>query len=437
MKYPKISFLFLLFSCGFFTSFISALFDYSQGSCVSFPSSTSSEGIQLRLVNPCVDYVNYPFYLHPGESLQDLTQTIHKTLNNTLLLQMPQTCLTKVVAFNCAKVYLKCKNGVDLSNTTTYNYQIYSHDLSIHYGVPFQRPCLSVCSAVNTGCTGSLYSALIGPAICNAIHDYSSGDIHPQQPTRFDTTNNAATCYTITNFGSIGTLSEPYQNGPTAPCSGFFPATRNVFIPPATKLNASLTLLQRPGTVQSLINQGLYQGFQNLPDFFTPECRFGMEEYICRTKFLFPKKETLKQAMLNSGITPSGPLAALAAANSFLIPEYPTRDVCYTFNDRCSKVMPRIVTKNPNINPDCDQIVDPVLGTHFFPLGNQTVAAVKIPVGTVRFFSGPNDNVDFNATAFNYANYEPSCPTGYVIPDHPDEEGIKWITGTSCAMSCL
>ncbi len=53
---------------------------------------------------------------------------------------------------------------------------------------------------------------------------------------------------------------------------------------------------------------------------------------------------------------------------------------------------------------------------------------------SLKLYTSPN-NMSAPVTAYQYA-YAPTCPYGYVVPEHPDNERVQWVTGTGCALGC-
>ncbi len=47
--------------------------------------------------------------------------------------------------------------------------------------------------------------------------------------------------------------------------------------------------------------------------------------------------------------------------------------------------------------------------------------------------TSPNEMTYFSDAQYQW---EQSCPYGYVIPEHPDNPRVQWVTNTPCAVSC-
>jgi hypothetical protein len=385
---------FVTLGCFLPNAFATAI-NYSQGQCITLPTL-------FRKANPCAGTVNYPFYLAPGQSIATLTVASQQALNNTALLQFSSPCLKKIIAYKCSKIYLKCHTNVVLSDTTTYNTLIYP-PMADNYPVPFQKPCLSVCTDLLTSCPmASLYVPLFGnPNCANALYDYSAGNV-VTLPNRFDTSNNAAQCFTLDNTNvPVGTATEQYIDHYAAPCSGY---VGTFFVPPGNKLNAALTVTQPPGFIQGLINDQLesaLQGASSLP----PTCFNAVKKFLCYSTFLKPVQQTLNESLYNAGFgaqyTAINSQVPGLLANSFWIPQYPDVSVCQNYISSCpASAITSLSTVNSIFNPkQCNGTTSPLPGSPLtFPITTQVVASVSTPIGNLVFKSGPNSNL-YNVAA--------------------------------------
>ena len=412
----------------------------TQGHCAVLDASE-------RLYNPCVGVVNYPFWVRPGGSLSAMAAKASTALSSLTMTQLSSTCVSQLVSYTCSQIYWKCNPGVaaDPTNSTLYNYQVYSNP---SLGLPFQRPCVSVCANVFQpppavkACSGTLFPMIGTLPNCSARIDYSLGNHGGALPYVFDRTPNSPYCFVPQNLPVAGAV-EQYRPDPdlkNAPCSGL---VDKFVIPPANRLNASFTLLQPPGVVQRMLNLRLGESFSKFPAFIQPECYYALQKFLCYSTFLKPFKNSLKQALSYSQITlPSNPMMLQQVAPflpmNLTVPSYPEVGVCEDFNLQCRKLLPMLMQSSSALNPDCNRTVN---GAHIFPIARQTVSTIVVNTavlkGTVKFYSDPNTNLYYNETQVNNAGYEASCPTGYVIPEHPDNEDVRWIGGTACAMGCL
>jgi hypothetical protein len=411
---------------------INTKMDLKQGQCASLPSLATAEGKIARLVNPCVGVVDYPFYVKPGDTLKSLETAARTLLGSLNLMQLGSTCIPNYIALTCANIYLKCVPNVDVANPTTYDLSTYN-SVGQTFGLPFQRPCKSVCGAAATGCATSLLAVLGSPMNCSANQDYSYGNVYSAQPDAYGT--NPATCFSpVTPPAGTGAPSEPYivnSDPKVAPCSGF---VDQMFVPPASKINASFTPIQLPGTVQTMLNTAVAAGFSNLPPYLPPACHDSLQEYVCRTTFLKPMTETLKQALIYSGKVPPAKLTPFLP-NKLTFPSYPTKKVCTDFSQNCKAILPNLVIKNPALAPNCSKVV---AGIAQFPDKNQTISTIVTPnplIGTLSFYSTPNSAPYFSAA--ERQQYVPQCPTGYVFPEDPNNEDVIRIGETACALGCM
>jgi hypothetical protein len=411
---------------------INTKMDLKQGQCASLPALATAEGKMARLVNPCVGVVDYPFYVKPGDTLKSLETAARTLLGSLSLMQLGSTCIPNYVALTCANIYLKCVPGVDVKNPTTYDMTIYN-SVGQTFGLPFQRPCKSVCGAAATGCATSLLAVFGSPMNCSANQDYSYGNVYSAQPDAYGT--NPATCFSpVTPPAGTGAPSEPYivsADPKVAPCSGF---VGQMFVPPASRIDATYTPIQLPGTVQTMLNTAVAAGFSNLPAYLPKACHDSLQEYICRSTFLKPMTETLKQALIYSGKVPPAKLTPFLPSK-LTFPSYPMKDVCVNFNQQCKAILPNLIAKNPALDPNCSKVV---AGVAVFPDKNQTISILVTPnplIGTLSFYTTPNSAPYFSAAERH--QYQPQCPTGFVVPDDPSNEDVVRIGESACAMGCL
>lgn len=394
---------------------------FSNGQCVSLPSSSLA-----RFSNPCVKVVDYPFYLFQGQQLDTLQNKANSVLNNTFLLQ-DTTFAAKYVSYVCASIYLKCSAGVDVQDVATYDPHIYQ-SLSISYSIPFQRPCLSVCMAM-LAASSSLSKILFGlsPNVCTTTFDYSFGDVVSGTPPKYDVTNDNNFCF-VPTLVAVGGPVEKYIGGY---CDG---VADQVVIPPMNLLSPVLTLLQEPGTAQTIISMVLNAavGQQPLPVWLSSECRLAMRQYACLPLFAAPEHITVLDAINYSNLPGLAigleSLIPGVTQSTIIVPTYPSRQYCDNFLDKCGFIL-----QQAGPLPDCAETLPNSL-VQKFPTARQAVGAVHTAAGMLYFPSDPNNNAYFNAT--EYGVYEPKCPKGYVYPDHPDDPNIQWIPNSACANGC-
>ncbi len=105
-------------------------------------------------INPCAAVVNYPFLLPDGYTVAMLEGAVNAQINDQTLKVLSTGCQNALRNAVCASAYLKCKDGVVIGTTSTYNFQIYANDLSKTFPLPQQRPCRDVCDNVATQCAG-------------------------------------------------------------------------------------------------------------------------------------------------------------------------------------------------------------------------------------------------------------------------------------------
>jgi hypothetical protein len=398
--------------------------------CVSFAFSSALEA----LTSTCGNAVDYPFYLPAGYSLNFLEKTARSLLNNTGLLILPNSCQVALKKQVCSNVYLKCQPGIDLTNTSTYNYKIFS-DFSINVPMPFQRPCKSVCVNTNTECLGLL--GLLGMTNdCDATYDYSQGAVG-LLPYHYDSTNNSAQCNAMTKTFDVGASSEPYVMGATGACYGI---VDNVYIPPSNKVSVHLAPLLPPYVVQSIIDAALSQNFNALPKFVSEDCHLNMRKYFCRSYLIKPESVNYGDAFTAAGVAPyysafqaAGVNIAKLVTQSVVVPAYPHKDVCLAYEDTCGGFIE--LAKTAALVPNCSAVSYATgIAVKTFPTASQSILVLPLTTsgGTlyVPFTSSPDTVSSASET------YTATCPDGFVVPDEPDDSRITWIPGTGCASAC-
>jgi hypothetical protein len=411
--------------------------NFALGKCVTLPTGTFS-----RLENPCVGVVNYPFYLFPTVTLEMLERQASTKLNSTSLPQISSECTSRIVRYVCSQIYLRCQPNIDFTNTQTYNYAIYRTDSSTDVALPYQRPCRSVCTEVLQNCYLNPTLYMLNPQPdCNARYDYSKGSSLATLPFRFDSSNNQSRCY-IPALRPLSTATSTYSTSKsTAVCK---PYVKDFIVPPAPRLNSSWTLLQPPGVIQEIIDQQLSIGFSKLSEFIPRDCLISIQQYICYSTYLKPQQQTLDQALVYT-LTQTQKLSTLPIVRNNInsqnpnilkqvlnLPKYPHESVCVNFLRKCGTIAPRIAEANPTlISLNCTRTVSGSIRA--FPTANQTVASVQALTLTLQLSSSPYQNVYVNESQISY---QPSCPTGFVIPEDPTRKEVAWIAGSACAMSC-
>lgn len=396
---------------------------FSDGSCQTLPATSDA-----RRVNPCAKVVTYPFYVLPTSSLSAMQAKANGALNNSLLMQYPAFA-PLYVNYVCAKIYLRCVPDVALSDPTTYSTQVYQ-DLGQSFALPFQIPCKSVCDSMLVA-SPNLVKLLFGlnAGTCTGTYDYSYGAITAVTPTRFDSTNTAGQCFTTTTL-TVGGPVEKYRG---SFCKGL---VDDIFIPPGNVLLPILASLQEPGTVQGLIEYGLSSRIK-FPPFLTPECRLGLRQFVCYQGFINPQPINIRHALIYSNLGGVanflGGIYPDVTATNLTVPSYAHKSYCLNYKQACAQ----LIALSSTLPSDCDILSatsTPALPVHVFPDQEQVVTAITASFGVVKFASTPTTDAYYNAT--EYGDYEPKCPNGFVVPEHPDDENVQWVDGTACASAC-
>jgi hypothetical protein len=405
-------------------NFVSATYSkFSSGQCVSFPANA------LRLVNPCVGVVTYPFYVAQGDSVYSMQTQANEALSSPILLQYPDFA-SHYIQYVCTKIYLKCNPNINLQNSSTYNTEIYQHDLGVKYAIPFQRPCNSICTSMVASASSFLkMNWKINSTACQLKYDYSFGNFSGGLPYFFDQTNSSY-CYT-TPLTKIGGPVEKYAG---SFCKGLV----NTFIvPPANMLSnitAGFSVTQFPGVTQSLIELGFTRLKKKLI-FIKADCMEALKRYVCSQVLIQPEEVTLQQALEYSNMQYlitylENGSPGITTNTKLQLPSYLDQFYCTDYSTICASFQ-RIAPKN--IKANCSKVVS---GTdvHVFPTTIQAVVTIQTAAGPLKFPTHPNSNAYFNATEYGY--YAPDCPAGFVAPEHPEDDNVQWIEGTGCANAC-
>lgn len=396
---------------------------FSSGQCVSFPTNA------LRLINPCVGVVNYPFYVAQDQSLLTMQTEANDALSSPILLQYPDFA-SHYIQYICTKIYLKCYPAINLQDTSTFNTQIYQHDLSVTYAVPFQRPCNSTCTSMVDSAPAFLkMNWKINATNCLAKFDYSYGDISSGIPSFYDQ-NNSPYCYS-SPLTKIGGPVEKYTG---TFCKGL---VDTFVVPPANKLSnltVGFSVTQPPGVTQALIEKG-FDRLKKRLIFLKADCMEALKRYVCSQILIQPEQVTLQQALTYSNMQGYiGPLEAnspgITTNTKLQLPSYPDQFYCTNYSTICANFQ-NLAPKQ--IKANCSRVVSGT-NVHVFPTTIQAVVTVETAFGSLKFPTNPNSHAYYNATAYGY--YAPDCPAGFVAPEHPDDDNIQWVQGTGCANAC-
>lgn len=405
----------------------SASIKFSTGTCQTLPAAVP------RTINPCVGVVTYPFYLGQSQTLAGLQAQANNLLNSSLLIQYPDFA-SQYIRHVCVHVYLKCSPNVNLQNVTTYNKAIY-----INYPVPFQKPCQSMCQQMMQSAPAFI-KMLWGftPTFCAKTFDYSAGDVGSPFPLFYDNSVNSSNCF-VPTLTSVGGPVETYAG---QVCKG---VVNTFVVPPANKLDASLSVTQLPGATQHLLESALKTKLKSLPSFVKADCLLSLKQYICSPLFITPQVVTLQQGLVYSNMQTTlgafleNSAPGVTTSTTLKLPSYPHHSLCTNYSTVCQDFV-KLATA---LAPQCDSVVP---GNAFtirqFPTQKQVVVAMPIVKttnagtiqGTLSFPTDANTNIYYNAAA--YGTYEPDCPAGFVVPEHPDDPNVQWASGTGCANAC-
>lgn len=390
----------------------------------------------------CGNAVDYQFYLPANTSLAFLEKTARSILNNTALTLLPTSCQVSLKKLVCSNIYLKCYPGADPTDTTNkagWNNRIYSDVNAIvanQVKLPFERPCRSVCVNTNKNCLGVL--GLLGlTQNCDGTYDYSGGKFTLATPKKYDLTNDTNYCNGMTKSFQIGSSKEVY-NGTF--CTGI---VDNLYVFPASQISKSFAPMQPPYVVQSKIESLLRASFADLPVFLSEDCHFALKKYFCRSSLPNVYEMTFGDAFAKA-VVPLTTLGLLLGSQAnaralnvtkVYLPSFPSNDVCESYSETCAAFI-KLAGKD-DLEPSCDATA--TFGSNIvkkYPNTTQVLASLSFTAaGTTKTlkFSSPPDDV---STATASDGYSTACPEGFVVPDVPDDDRIRWVDGTGCAVAC-
>ncbi len=407
---------------------------FKKGSCQKLTGS--------RLLNPCVGVVDYDFFLPYGVSSTSLITLVNSRLNTTILPNFRMECQTRIVRLVCSNVYLKCVDGVNLTDYSTYNYDISRETTATKlYGLPFLRPCGSACTEISQYCTG--LGRLIPQLNCSEKYDYSQGFSKASWPKRYEISNNQSRCYAANLVTLSGPKEKYFVNYTNPVCSGLID---DFYIPPADRLNPKFSPLQLSGAVQTLLNQRVDEQLKKLPLWVDSECMLALRKQICYSVFLSPQDVTIFDAV--SAGTPEPTLTSVkgilnnlgALMSTVTLPSYPHQNICHQYLIKCSKLIEAI----PSLDTDCNSTIatKDSLTIRSFPTATQSIyyQTFRIRAGTAtlngafNFKTRPYSNVYYNKSEYSY---QPMCPRGFSLPDEKDAVEVQMVGASGCAVDCL
>ena len=411
----------------------------------------------------CGQAVSYPFFLRHNQTLMDLDHKALSRLPNSMSGLLPSSCASSILRMVCALVYKKCSHSMMMSNITTWNYAVYD-ELSVPYPVPFQRPCRSVCTRISRECEG-WWRLFTGTAIdCNERYDYSDGQLGMPFPLALDPSNNETICNDIFTNVSLSEAVEPYQG---SLCSAFL--SGSIIIPSGSRFGISPW--QPPFVVQSLLESELVNTMQSVKLFLKPTCYTALLKMVCASLFRVPRVQTVNGSLsavvvsdLASFVGTIGLHMSDVLAYKLYEPALPVVDVCLAYYSVCS-LYPALKSNMSLLTPDCSRRPPPsVENDPSLPRPNHTdfnvgsslddsvvlwasdSTALKMRRVSLHWQLHWNNSQVLCLVTKSEPNtyneepvlaYEPKCPKGFVVPEHPANPGIIWVEDTACAFSCV
>jgi hypothetical protein len=400
--------------------------------CYAFTFASLTESSLVT----CGNAVDYSFYVPASTTLTALDTKARAILQNPGLSILPNACQVALKKLVCSNVYLKCPDNIQIGVPATYNFAIYS-DISLTVPIPFQRPCKSLCVDANAKCLGLLNIMSLSQN-CLATYDYTFGQI-PTKPYQYDQANSPS-CNAMTKSFAIGSSVETYIGGVNGACYGI---VDQLYIPPSLVISSTLAPLQQPYVIQNAMETKLKASFSVLPSFLSESCHFALKKFICRSTMIRATSVTFANAFAQAGVTPYLSALAVAGVNvtsllahSVYIPSYPSINVCEDYESTCGAFIKKANSQTLAANCSKTSKTASGLTVNNFPSTSQTIVALPVKVNAVTTI-----NVAFSSSpdSLSYVTpptYSTSCPDGFVVPDDPDDNRIKWVDGTGCAFAC-
>eukprot|EP01035_Chromulina_nebulosa_P019418 gene19418-25294_t len=113
---------------------------------------------------------------------------------------------------------------------------------------------------------------------------------------------------------------------------------------------------------------------------------------------------------------------------NFYLPSYPSLQVCEDYSSKCGGFiqLSGLAALVPNCSSKSSGITN-------YPNSTQTIITLPLEGFEVKLTTDPNKLEDSNDN-----NYEPRCPTGFVIPVDPDNSLVTYVpdSTSACAVSC-
>jgi hypothetical protein len=376
-------------------------------------------------------------------------------LSDAKLSILPTKCQAMLKKLVCSRAYLKCKPGVNLADTfpyATWNYNIY-HDVGTLFPLPFQRPCMHVCTDVGPACMGALAVLGMNTNCTHARYDYSNGLSTAGKPYQYDATNNANICNNMSASFQVAATKETYLKsapGSGGACSGII---SELWVPPAQKVDSTLFApMQPPYFVQTILEKKLSALMSQLPVTLSAQCHLSLRKFFCGSYMTHPQVQVF-QNVLSAGLPSYLPLASAAYVlsstygvdtarllpYSFYMPSYPHQDVCLEYQQNCGSFA--AIAGVSALVANCSALASAGTQIKQFPSVNQTIdtLSLSVKVGgisatvSMKFQTSPNTMTDATDASTGYTT---QCPYGSVVPDDPSHPRVTWVTGTGCALAC-
>jgi hypothetical protein len=192
--------------------------------------------------------------------------------------------------------------------------------------------------------------------------------------------------------------------------------------------------MQSPFIVQKMIETQLLQVVKTLPAWLSPQCNLSLKKFLCGSQMLLPEPLTFKEAIhrfdqssinrIQDVLKQYNVSRTLFYDSIFHLPSYPIKDVCLNYTQDCQGFITQMFNNTSNIlNPKCS---DTRNGLFLYPTKMQTIETLVLKNISVNFQTSPNTMMNSSDS-----HYKPACPEGFVVPDTPDSDRNKYISGMS------
>ena len=401
--------------CDFFAfaALLLGIFPFAEGNFRQTCSSSSSGAFiaWTRDDNICHSVVDYSFYIPDGYSTLALNTVAVSALSHASVLSiLPPACRVSLLTAVCSQVFMKCDD------------QYYSTGSSTS-GLPYKRPCSSICAAIARDCHGLLslykYNSLIHHiANCSSTTYYSTST--PPLATyysssavgtlmgTYDKSNASSKCNVgpTTKFNAAGSV-ETYSQSDGV-CSGI---ATELYVFPGNLFNSSLSPIAEQYVVQNATERKLFQIFSSVPDWVSDKCFLSLRKYFCGIYMPAAVQTTSRRVLSAAGINTTAVSMVVGSRPldyRITLPSYPDISVCEEYESNCGKLADLSV--NEIFRVQCRVVTASSYGLSYslFPSANETMLGRSAP-SKISLTSAPAEQFSGRRYTGSEA-YVPSCP---------------------------